>query len=248
MISPEPFLGLLHGWGMNARVFDTLVEALSDTCEVQTLSLPGHGGRDDLADNSLAGWARDLARQLPAGATLLGWSLGGQLALRAALDYPQTVARLVLLASTPRFVAGPDWPHGMEARELDGFAGALCADPGATLLRFLSLQTRGVEGQKALLQSLRAALASTPAPTAASLDAGLTLLRETDLRAELGQVSQPVLVVHGGLDTLSPAEAGAHLAARLPTARLLELPRAGHAPHLSHPGPVIDALRAFCHA
>lgn len=248
MNSPKPFLGLLHGWGMNGRVFDTLVEALSDSCEVQTFHLPGHGGRDDLTDNTLAGWARDLAGQLPAGATLLGWSLGGQLALRAALDYPQSVARLVLLASTPRFVAGPDWPHGMAAAELDGFAGALCADPGATLLRFLSLQTRGVEGQKTLLQSLRAALASTPAPTPASLDAGLALLRETDLRAELARVRQPVLVVHGGLDTLSPAAAGAHLAARLPAARLLDLPRAGHAPHLSHPGPVIDALRAFCHA
>lgn len=248
MQSPKPFLGLLHGWGMNARVFDTLVEALSDTCEVETFHLPGHGGRADLADNSLAGWARDLAGQLPAGATLLGWSLGGQLALRAALDHPQTIARLVLLASTPRFVMGPDWPHGMDAAELDGFAAALRADPGATLLRFLSLQTRGVDGQKALLQSLRAALASTPTPTAASLDAGLALLRETDLRAELARVQQPVLVVHGGLDTLSPAAAGAWLAARLPSARLLDLPRAGHAPHLSHPGQVIDALRAFCHA
>ena len=140
MQSPKPFLGLLHGWGMNARVFDTLVEALSDTCEVQTFNLPGHGGRADLADNSLAGWADDLAGQLPAGATVLGWSLGGQVALRAALDHPQTIARLVLLASTPRFVAGPDWPHGMGAAELDGFAAALRADPGATLLRFLSLR------------------------------------------------------------------------------------------------------------
>ncbi|MFN3716316.1 MAG: pimeloyl-ACP methyl ester esterase BioH [Thiobacillus sp.] len=248
MKSSRPFLGLLHGWGMNARVFDALVDALSGACQVQAFELPGHGGRADVADNTLAGWASDLAGQLPAGATLLGWSLGGQVALRAALDHPQSVARLVLLASTPRFVSAADWPHGMDGAELDGFAASLRADCRATLLRFLSLQTRGVEDQKTLLQALRAALASTPAPTAASLDAGLELLRETDLRADLARVRQPALVVHGGLDTLSPAAAGAWLAARLPAARLLELPRAGHAPHLSHSGPVADAVRAFCHA
>ena len=248
MTSPKPFLCLLHGWGMNARVFDLFVDSLTDRFEVRAFNLPGHGGRDDLADNSVSAWAADLATQLPAGATVLGWSLGGQVALRAAIDYPQSIARLVLLAATPRFVAGPDWPHAMPATELDAFAEALLAQPESTLLRFLRLQTRGVEGQKNLLQSLRASLSASPAPTAVSLSAGLEQLRTTDLRAELARVGQPVLVVHGGLDTLAPMAAGSWLAAHLPGAQMLALPRAGHAPHLSHPDTVIEALQTFCHA
>ncbi len=45
----------------------------------------------------------------------LGWSLGGLVALRAALDYPANVRGLVMIASSPRFVSAPDWPHGVAA-------------------------------------------------------------------------------------------------------------------------------------
>ncbi|MCA1979868.1 MAG: alpha/beta fold hydrolase, partial [Thiobacillus sp.] len=125
MPSSEPVLVLLHGWGMHAGLFDGLRAALADDFDVRACTLPGHGGRALLADNSLAAWADDFASQLPDGATVLGWSLGGQVALRAALDHPHKIARLALLASTPRFVAAPDWPHAMAADDLDAFAGAL---------------------------------------------------------------------------------------------------------------------------
>ena len=116
-----------------------------------------------LADNTLQGWADDLAQQLPDNATLLGWSLGGQVAMRAALDHPHKIARLVLLASTPKFVATEDWEHGMAPADLQDFGAALLADPQATLLRFLSLQTRGMNGQKTLLQQLRQSLLAASA-------------------------------------------------------------------------------------
>src|SRR5512138_3370735 len=163
MPSPKPVLGLLHGWGMNARVFDPLAERLMADFDVRALELPGHGGRAALSHNTLQAWADDLAQQLPDGATLLGWSLGGQVAMRAALDHPHKIARLVLLASTPRFVATDAWPHGMAWAELQAFGEALLADPQATLLRFLSLQTRGMAGQKALLQQLRQTFLAGPA-------------------------------------------------------------------------------------
>jgi len=122
----------------------------------------------------------------------------------AALDHPHKIARLILLASTPRFVATNDWEHGMAAGDLQDFGAALIADPQATLLRFLSLQTRGMAGQKALLQQLRQMLRDTPASDGEALAAGLAILRDTDLRAELPRVTQSTLVLHGALDTLTP--------------------------------------------
>uniref|UniRef100_UPI0025F359E1 alpha/beta fold hydrolase n=1 Tax=Thiobacillus sp. TaxID=924 RepID=UPI0025F359E1 len=124
MQSSKPVLALVHGWGMNARVFDELAVLLAAAFEVRAFDLPGHGGRDAAADNTLQGWADDLAQQLPEGATLLGWSLGGQVAMRAALDHPHKIARLVLLASTPKFVATEDWPHGMAPADLQDFGAA----------------------------------------------------------------------------------------------------------------------------
>lgn len=244
---PRPVLALVHGWGMNARVFDTLAELLADDVEVRALDLPGHGGREPLANNTLQSWADDLARQLPDGATLLGWSLGGQVAMRAALDHPDRISRLILLAATPRFVAADDWPHAMAMKDLNEFATALLTDIQATLLRFLSLQTRGMEGQKTMLQQLRQTMLAAPQPQQDTLSAGLGMLLTTDLREAVKQLRQPALVLHGALDTLSAPAAGAWLAAALPDARHVELPRASHAPHLSHAAEVAAEIRSFVH-
>ncbi|KVW97349.1 pimeloyl-ACP methyl ester esterase BioH [Thiobacillus denitrificans] len=247
MSSPKSILALVHGWGMNARVFDALADLLADDFEVCVFDLPGHGGRDALADNTLHGWADDLAQRLPDNATLLGWSLGGQVAMRAALDHPRKVTRLILLASTPKFVATEDWQRGMAPADLQDFGAALLADPQATLLRFLSLQTRGMSGQKAMLQPLRQTLLTMPEPSREALASGLAILRDTDLRAELPQLMQPTLVLHGALDTLTPPAAGAWLAETLPAAQHIEFSRAAHAPHLSHGKEVAAAIGRFAH-
>jgi pimeloyl-[acyl-carrier protein] methyl ester esterase len=238
---------LVHGWGMNARVFDALADLLTTDFEVRALDLPGHGGRAALAVNTLQSWADDLARQLPDSAWLLGWSLGGQVAMRAALDHPHKISRLILLASTPKFVATKAWPRGMAAADLQDFGAALLADPEASLLRFLSLQTRGMPGQKTLLQNLRQTLLAAPVARSEALAAGLAILRDTDLRAELPRLAQPTLVLHGALDTLTPPAAGTWLAETLPAAQHLEFSRAAHAPHLSHAEAVAAAIGQFAH-
>jgi len=232
---------------MNAHVFDALADMLANDFDVRAFDLPGHGGRDALAHNTLQGWADDLAGQLPDSAMLLGWSLGGQVAMRAALDHPHKITRLVLLASTPKFVATADWERGMAMADLADFGAALLADPEATLLRFLSLQTRGMVGQKALLQQLRQTLLAAPVARGEALASGLAILRDTDLRAELPRLKQPTLVLHGALDTLTPPAAGAWLAGTLPAAQHVEFDRAAHAPHLSHGEDVAAAIGRFAH-
>ena len=247
MRSPKPVLALVHGWGMNARVFDTLAELLADDFEVCALDLPGHGGRAALPHNTLQTWADDLAQQLPDNVTLLGWSLGGQVAMRAALDHPHKIAHLILLASTPRFVIAEDWTRGLAPVDLQDFGTAFLADPQGTLLRFLSLQTRGMANQKTLLQQLRQMLLAAPAPRSDALAGGLAILRDTDLRDELPRLVQPTLVLHGALDTLTPPAAGAWMAKTLPAARHVEFARAAHAPHLSHGADVAAAIGRFVH-
>ncbi|HEX7971196.1 MAG TPA: pimeloyl-ACP methyl ester esterase BioH [Thiobacillus sp.] len=247
MPSPKPLLALVHGWGMNARVFDALAARLAADFEVRALDLPGHGGRAALAENTLQRWADDLAQQLPDGTTLLGWSLGGQVAMRAALDHPRKIARLILLASTPKFVAAGDWERGMTAADLQEFGTALMTDPQATLLRFLSLQTRGMSNQKTRLQQLRQTLLAAPVARPEALASGLAMLHGTDLRIELPLLTQPTLVLHGALDTLTPPAAGAWLAETLPDVQHIEFARAAHAPHLSHGDEVAAAIGRFAH-
>src|SRR3569623_85876 len=127
------------------------------------------------------------------------------------------------------------------------FCAPLLADPQATLLRFLSLQTRGVSDQKSLLQQLRQHFLALPQARAEALSGGLTILRETDLRQQLPRLAQPTLVLHGALDALTPAAAGRWLAETLPDARYVELARAAHAPQLSHSADVAAAFGRFAH-
>lgn len=246
-MTSKPTLALLHGWGMNPRVFDALHAPLEKHCTLLPLALPGHGGTSAFASSSLTAWAAHLAAQLPPQTILLGWSLGGQIAMRMALDHPATMKRLILVSTTPKFVADTLWPAGIAREDLLAFGADMQTDTRATLLRFLSLQTRGAVAQKTLLQTLRAAFLSELLPDPQAMAAGLDMLLHTDLRAETAQLTQPTLVIHGSLDKLTPPAAGDWLAKNLPSAKSYSIDGAAHAPFLSHTQLVAEAIVEALH-
>jgi len=231
-----PDLVLLHGWGMNAAVWEALPGAVTDGRRIHRIELPGHGASPFETDaGGLPAWADACLDAAPTAAVWIGWSLGGLVALEAALDAPQRVVALVLLAATPRFVQAPDWPDGTPAGTFDGFRDALLADPDGTLDRFLALQVRGGDAPRETLRLLRRELAQRPTPRPAALARGLELLRESDLRDRLGMIDCPILWLFGERDTLVPPGASESLAKLLPFSRQAIIPGAGHAPLLSHP-------------
>jgi pimeloyl-[acyl-carrier protein] methyl ester esterase len=240
-----PDLLLVHGWGMHGGIWGDLPAPLARHFRVTTLDLPGHGrSRAPFAAQSLADFTDAVVELCPAPAVWLGWSLGGLIALDAARRYPEKVARLVLVGATPKFVQAPDWPHAMPAEVFAGFAGDLIQDYRATLLRFLSLHGGDSEQSRALLKQLRAQLFTHGEPQPEALAAGLAILEQTDLRAQLADIRVPALVVHGSHDRLAPPAAGEYLAAHLPQARLLRIEGAGHAPFLSHAAQFVQAVCA----
>jgi pimeloyl-[acyl-carrier protein] methyl ester esterase len=238
-------LVLLHGWGMNLRVFDRLRAALAEHHRVTAIDLAGHGESPWTAERSPQQQLASLAAVLPRDAVLVGWSLGGQLALQLAAEPALAVRRLVLIASSPRFVCADDWPHGLPVATLRQFAAQLTHDAGQTIDDFIELQLRGSPDAAALRATLQDALRLHGAAEPAALAAGLKLLEHNDLRALARRIEVPVLVIAGQYDRVTAPAAGQALARLLPQARLLNIRRAGHAPFLSHPGQVAAAVLAF---
>lgn len=201
-----PDLVLLHGWGMNGAVFDGIKTELSKQFRLHIIDLPGFGYSADLGieDPDLSSWLDLMLKALPERAHLLGWSLGGMLAIRLAFLYPERVLSLITVASSPRFVAEPEWP-GVKPEVLTSFSAQLQADTHKTIERFLAIQALGSASARDDVRILRERLQSRPAPLHQALRMGLSLLQELDLRAELTTLDIPSLHLFGRLDGLVPA-------------------------------------------
>lgn len=246
----RPPLVLIHGWAMHGGLFAPLVQRLASERTVHVVDLPGHGhSRDCAAALDPAAIAAELVARLP-DAVWLGWSLGGQFALRAALDHPGRTRGLVMVASSPRFVAddtaGPQaWPHGVRSSLFREFGLALERDFRGTLEGFLALEALGSPSAQEELRHLRAQAFARGEPAPRALQEGLALLDGVDWRGELPQLQVPSLWISGRRDRLVPAGAMPAAAALAPDASSVVIADAGHAPFLGAADEVALAIGTF---
>jgi len=241
-------LVLLHGWALHAGVWGPLVPHLAKRFRVHAVDLPGHGHSAPLPAFTLDAVVTALERRFVRETqplTVVGWSLGGLVAMRWARAVSGRFARLALVCTSPRFVAGDDWPHAMSAPTLARFGDELHVAWKLTVQRFLGLQVHGSEHGRSALAALRHELFARGEPEPRTLAEALEVIAGTDLRAEVGAVRAPTLVVSGGRDTLAVPAAGEWLATALPDARFELIAGASHTPFLSHPDAFCAALDGF---
>ncbi len=242
-----PALAVLHGWGSDSRIWWRLLPLLENHFAIHCVDLPGVAGSCFIEE-----WLDDfalvdaLAALLPERAHLLGWSMGGNLALEYAARYPSRVLSLNLVATNPVFVQRPGWPCAMEPESFDQFYQRVKADPQSGLRRFRQLQVRGDKQAKKVLGLLASVygrdLAIEPKPL---LDA-LSWLQSRDQRMLLDTIEHTPRFLLGEGDELVPATLADHIA------RATVLPGCGHLPMLSNPSAlaewVLAALSGPCQA
>lgn len=239
-----PSIVLVHGWGFDSGVWREWAKDLARRFRVTRIDLPGYGASRDVAsDFSFASLAEQVLAQCDTPLIWVGWSLGGMIGLAAAGAGHPAIVGLGLIGATPKFSQDDDWPHGMELEQLNQVTRELEQDARATLSRFASLQ-RGAGDSRGLLRPLRQAL-SAEVPTMQALRAGLALLGQADLRAQVASINVPVALIHGSDDQIVPIGAAQHLAAQLPHATLIAIEGGGHAPFLSHPLDCTAAVAAI---
>jgi len=236
---------LVHGWAMHTGIWRNFAKALAQHYQVTCIDLPGHGRSEKINPFTLEQMSNALVKAVPyAQCCWMGWSLGATVVLEIAHRFPERVDKLVLLAGNPAFMQSGSWP-GMKHKLLDDFAENLQANCQATLFRFLSLQVNGLEDSKSMLRELKQAVSECDAPSPETLQGGLDVLKQADLRPALSGLKQPLAVILGTRDTLVPVAIGQKIQQLNKACELTIIDKAGHVPFLSHQQELIASISRF---
>ncbi|MET0459787.1 MAG: alpha/beta fold hydrolase [Ilumatobacteraceae bacterium] len=253
-----PVVVLIHGLAGTMHTWDLVVERLASTCTVLAVDLPGHGrSAAPCGDYSLGAYAscvRDLLDALGhRGATVVGHSLGGGVAMQFAYQYPERCERLVLVSSGG---LGPEVSIALRAAALPGTEHLVSLIAHRYVIAAGTLAGRlagavGVRADPSLIEAARSY--ATLADGEIRQSFFHTLRNVVDARGQRVSAHDrlylmnetPTLVVWGTDDRIIPV-AHAHRAQEAMPHSTLELfERAGHFPHVADPPRFVEAIHTF---
>jgi pimeloyl-[acyl-carrier protein] methyl ester esterase len=238
---------LIHGWGMSGNVWESLADKLSVNHRVTIVDQPGYGrsAQHLLPHYTLQSLADELVSIVPHGATVLGWSLGGMIAMQMALRYPNAFDNLILVATSAQFQHSDDWPHAVDTRILENFANELATSYRDTIQQFLAIQALGSEHAREEIRLLRGKVFRDGEPDPNALRQGLNILQTANLRNQVHDMAMNTLIIGGERDRLVPVTAAQLLAQSITNCQLRIIKGASHAPFISHQAVFIHAVEEF---
>jgi 2-succinyl-6-hydroxy-2,4-cyclohexadiene-1-carboxylate synthase len=241
-VGEGPPLVLLHGFTGSTATWAPHLDAFSGHFSVIAVDLPGHGASDAPADPARYGMEQCVSDLLAlfdrleiARASLLGYSMGGRVALNLAIAAPERIRALVLECASPG-IADPD--ERLARRRSDAALADMIEREGIEAFVDYWERLPLFASQAALPAAIRdrqraQRLANTARGLATSLRRIGTGMMEP-LHDRLGGIQSPVLLIAGERDE-KYCRLGRSMAGAIPAARLVVVPDAGHAVHLEQP-------------
>ncbi|MDJ0521887.1 MAG: 2-succinyl-6-hydroxy-2,4-cyclohexadiene-1-carboxylate synthase [Planctomycetota bacterium] len=240
-------LVLLHGFLGTAQDWDPTIEALGDDYRCKALNLPGHGRASDPVppdfESVVHGTAERISRAFGVPVDLVGYSMGGRLALMLALEHRDLVRRVVAVGASPgiddavaRVARRAEDERRARALETTDFQAWLRTWYDQPLFEGLSK----MPGFDALLERRARARPAELAKVLRVLSTG----RQPPLRQRLAESPVPLLLMAGAEDATYTAS-NHQLANSVESIDTATVPCAGHAPHLEQPDEFCRLLRAW---
>lgn len=188
---------MITGWGLGTAVLTPFVEQLRQQYQVEVW---------DIFDPNVESILAEKVRQASSFDVLMGWSLGGQLAIYLANEiFQQTrIAKPVIACmSNPCFVANKDWQQAMPETDLEQFLQAARLDMLTTLKRFSHLVCMGAKDARQRVKYLQSQLSLIDLN---HQEKHLYLLKQLDLVEILKTCSTKILFIFSNQDSLVPCQ------------------------------------------
>jgi pimeloyl-ACP methyl ester carboxylesterase len=236
----DPAIVFLHGAGANHTVWLGQLQALREQAWVVVPDLPGHARSEPIPGLTVGEYAaalvpflEELRAAMPADRprriVLAGHSMGGAIAMTIALDRPDLLAGLVIVASGAKLGVSPQIMDGLRTAPRETLAlvarwsFAPDADPGLIMRSVRDLSGTPVERTIADFQACNG----------------------YDLRERVGGILAPALLLCGSEDRMTPPKSTAFLAEKMPRATVRILEGAGHSAMVEQPAAVSEAIAGF---
>ena len=205
----------LHGFATNPQIWDSFDYDLAPLLNFTDLNKQTESLHDAIGGDQNV---------------IVGWSMGGMIAINYAAQYPEQVKALVLVSTSPKFISSNDYPYGLSS----------------AVLRLLEKRIKA-EGISAFHRLITSQLT---APGLANVDqaralAELTELANIDLRNSLAKIKVPTLIIHGTRDEICLPKGAYYLQSNIINSELIMLEDVGHAPMLEVPAILKTHLRRF---
>jgi len=247
-------LVMLHGFGCDSRVFASIGTELSKDYDVLMVDIPGHGQtKEEFKDFSFSSYTilYALDNYLKEPYSLLGWSMGGQIALEM---YKQKsghkcgdpgcshnpIESLILVSSTPKFVASDDFSVGMNKAVFHKFKKGINEHADISTDEFYKLVFSKNEDSGKYIDDLK-----KQTPKQKTLSSSMESFEKFDERNILLKITVPTLIMTGDSDGVIDPKASMFMSQEINNSSLRLFKGAGHAPHLTREAEVIDELAKF---
>ena len=239
-------LVFLHGLMMSKEVWDSQISHFSSRYRIIAIDLAGFGNSSGIAlPDSYAGHARDVHDLLQhlriSNVHLVGWSMGATVAINFADLFLSELNTLTLVNANPKGIKSADFPWGIESGMVYAMMETLEQDPAFMAEKFVTQILSGSTDKALYEKILNIINQTTPEVTLHHL----RLAIESDLRAMLGSIRSPTLLINGELDIFSPTQANEYMAQHIKQVTWTEIPRTGHAPFLTEPVKFNHCLEHF---
>ena len=237
----KPALLFANSLGSDLRIWDDLAARLAGSYHLIRYDLRGHGlseaplppySTSDLVGDVVAILDRLDIHQ----AIVCGVSVGGLIAQAVAINYRERVRALVLSDTGAKIATAEAWQQRIDKVRDEGVDSLV----QMTMERWFSAGFRArcpanVRGYSLMLRQ----------SSADGYIGVCAALRDTDFRAAVGRIKQPILVLCGAEDIATPPELGRELAGLVPGAQFSLIDKAAHLPCIEQPDAVAERMMKF---